>query len=168
MFFKVTSLLLLAGALACSSSSAPNASTADSSRAFAAMSETAQEAARSSSVAPFLFPAELGGDATVLTGGSWVSVSVSTPDLGFIAQGQAEVHHQVEGVAHVFDRTVRGLPASTTLNEAIRVINWQENGVAYSLEIECFNMPLDDARCMEEDFAFEFVERLELYEGANQ
>ena len=54
---------------------------------------------------------------------------------------------------------VRGVGASFTENEAIRIVTWFEQGVSYSVEIECA-APMTDARCTGTEYARAIAESL--------
>lgn len=55
--------------------------------------------------------------------------------------------------------TIRGVGGYATVNEAIRTITWQENGAAYSLDVECAS-PID-RRCQSADYLIDIAARLE-------
>lgn len=54
---------------------------------------------------------------------------------------------------------VRGVGASFTENEAIRIVTWFEQGVSYSVEVECA-APMTDARCTGTEYARSIAESL--------
>ncbi len=55
--------------------------------------------------------------------------------------------------------TVRGFAGYDTVNEGVRTITWEENGAAYSLDIECAS-PID-RRCASSDYLVELASQLE-------
>lgn len=54
--------------------------------------------------------------------------------------------------------TIRGVGGYATVNEAIQTITWQENGAAYSLDVECAS-PID-RRCQSSDYLIDIAARL--------
>jgi len=75
--------------------------------------------------------------------------------------------HRYEDVAPVTgDRVLRGERGFVSTNEGIRTTSWIENGVAYSVDIEC--AAPTDARCTEEAFALDVVEHLGFAGGGSR
>lgn len=118
----------------------------------AARDEVAREAfpesariALDDSPVPMLAPPEPARLATavVTTGPHWAALSTNHEGLNVSlhVSGQAKVYEHIPR----FDgtHTVRGKEGFVTQNEGIWSATWIENGVAYSLEIECddFEMP---------------------------
>jgi hypothetical protein len=62
------------------------------------------------------------------------------------------------------DKTLRGVGGFVTINEGIRVATWNENGAAYSVDVECASH--DDERCAKEDFVVALTNRL-VYVGGS-
>jgi len=68
--------------------------------------------------------------------------------------------HRYEDIGPVQgNRTLRGNKGFVSINEGIRTTSWMENGVAYSLDIECAN-PATDTRCTDDGFSVDVVEHL--------
>ena len=103
---------------------------------------------------PLLLPRDerLVAVAVVTSGPRWVAASIPLADLTVSIHGNANRHDPPPGEVLRHSSTLRGVPATVSLNELIRVATWEENGVAWSLEIECSNRPDLDARCVQEDY----------------
>ncbi len=59
---------------------------------------------------------------------------------------------------------VRGAPAIFTENDGIRTVSWDEAGMAWSVDVECFEAETDP-RCTGDDFVRALAESLELVGG---
>lgn len=90
--------------------------------------------------------------AVVTAGPGWVAASISLSDLTIAIHGNANRHPPPPGEVLRHASTLRGVPATVSRNELIRVATWEERGVAWSLDIECSNRPDLDARCVQEDY----------------
>jgi hypothetical protein len=90
--------------------------------------------------------------AVVTAGPRWVAASIPLADLTVSIHGNANRHEPPPGEVLRHASTLRGVPATVSRNELIRVATWEENGVAWSLEVECSNRPDLDARCVQEDY----------------
>ena len=75
--------------------------------------------------------------------------------------------HRYEDVAPVAgDRAIRGTRGFVSTNEAIRTVSWIENGIAYSVDIECADPT--DTRCTSDTFALDVVEHLAFAGGGSR
>lgn len=67
--------------------------------------------------------------------------------------------HRYEGVeAHPGNRALRKAKGFVTINEGIRSASFVENGVAYTVDVECASVA--DARCQSDAFVVELVDHL--------
>lgn len=88
------------------------------------------------------------------------------------ARGGVSVFVQGSRLAHAYphippatgNRTLRGHQGWVTQNESIWSATWKENGVDYTVEVEC-SRP-DDARCADDALLVEMVESLAFVGGA--
>jgi hypothetical protein len=77
-----------------------------------------------------------------------------------IAIQGTRVAHRYDDIAPAAgNRSLRGSKGFVSINEGIRTASWIENGVAYSLDVECAN-PAADARCTDEAFTVDLVDHL--------
>lgn len=60
--------------------------------------------------------------------------------------------------------TLRGASGFVSMNEGIRTASWNENGAAYSVDVECADR--EDERCKNESFVVDLVHRL-VYVGGS-
>ncbi len=75
--------------------------------------------------------------------------------------------HRYEGVGPVRgDRLVRGTTGFVTENEGIRSASWRENGVAYTVDLEC-ETPTD-ARCADDTLVMSLVDGLAFVGGGGR
>lgn len=75
--------------------------------------------------------------------------------------------HRHEGVGPIRgDRPLRGTMGFVTENEGIRSASWRENGVAYSVDLEC-ETPTD-ARCADDTLVTSIVEGLSFVGGGGR
>lgn len=96
---------------------------------------------------------------TLIAGPVYAAASI-TLDGHTIAIHATNAHMDPPGnTAFAHDDRVRGVGASFTENEAIRVVTWFEQGVSYSVDIEC-DAPLTDVRCTGTDYARAVAESL--------
>lgn len=115
---------------------------------------------------PLLLPNDLGvaASALVTAGPSWVAASIPRGDHTLSVHAtNAAMAPPVDNPPRHSSR-LRGLPATVTANEGIRVATWEEGGVAYQLEVECAR-PSDDVRCTDEAFIRQLAEGLVRVEG---
>jgi len=81
-------------------------------------------------------------------------------------QGTRAARHY-DGIAPVTgDRSLRGVPGFVSINEGIRTTSWIENGVAYSVDVECQD-PGED-RCTSDAFVIDVVEHLAFAGGGSR
>jgi hypothetical protein len=64
------------------------------------------------------------------------------------------------------DRVLRGTRGFVSVNEGIRIASWNENGIAYSVDVEC--APPTDERCSNDRFVIDLVEHLAFAGGASR
>lgn len=114
------------------------------------------------STVPLLLPRDerMVAVAVVTAGPRWVAASISLADLTIAIHGNANLHPPPPGETLRHTGTLRGLPATVSRNELIRVATWEERGVAWSLDVECSNRPDLDARCVQEDYLRALAESL--------
>ncbi len=114
------------------------------------------------STVPLLLPRDerLVAVAVVTSGPRWVAASIPLADLTIAIHGNANLNPAPPGVTLRHTGTLRGLPATVSRNELIRVATWEERGVAWSLDVECSNRPDLDARCVQEDYLRALAESL--------
>ncbi len=75
--------------------------------------------------------------------------------------------HRYDDVAPVRgDRAIRETQGFVSTNEGIRTASWIENGVAYSVDVECADPT--DARCTNEAFALDVIEHLAFAGGGSR
>lgn len=132
--------------------------------AYAGLSAASREAVAQSPVPVLLLPARFAAAAQVMAGPRWLAITWTEPE------GMTLSLHATDHAAPALDEvelrrltpaehTVRGRPARTTSNEGIRAVTWEDDGVAYSLEVECFDV-LRDARCAHPGFALDLADEL--------
>jgi hypothetical protein len=87
------------------------------------------------------------------------------PEITIAIQG-TRLAHRYEAIAPIEGKqTVRGLHGFVTVNEGIRSASWTENGVSYTLDVECHD-PFGDARCTGDAFVLELADSLVYVGGA--
>jgi hypothetical protein len=128
---------------------------------FSALSPDAREEIRKARV-PVLVPADkaLAAAAVVTTGEHWSAVSIRGAELTIAIHG-SDVSHEAPAGASFPKATerVRGVSALIGRNEGILSVSWEEGGIAYSLDVECFR-PFEDPRCTKNPYALSLVESL--------
>lgn len=114
------------------------------------------------STVPLLLPRDerMVAVAVVTSGPRWVAASIPLADLTVAIHGNANLHPPPPGETLRHTSTLRGRPATVSRNELIRVATWEENGVAWSVDVECSNRPDLDARCVQEDYLRALAESL--------
>jgi hypothetical protein len=126
----------------------------------------------SESKVPVLWPAELGSRAILVTEPLFYSVTGAidtTLPLGqssratITVQGTREIHNN-EPVETKFNMKLRGRDALYTRNEEIATTTWIENGVVYSVDVECSQ--IEDERCRGDAFVKSVSENLRPAAGA--
>jgi hypothetical protein len=101
--------------------------------------------------------------AVVTTGPHWAALSAKDGDLTVVLHGTRLAHDYPEIPEARGKSLVRGRPAFVTENEGIVSASWLEDGVAYSLELECFER--SDARCQGDGHLLVLAERLRFVGG---
>jgi hypothetical protein len=140
--------------------------------ARAALPEKSAEALRRAPV-PVLVP----GDAALLKGGillasdEWYSWTATRhfddgAALTLVVSGTRMVHVHAHIPPARGTSQVRGRDAFLTRNEAVPSATWQENGISYTVDIEC-SSPVD-ARCADEALLRELTEGLVYVGGAGE
>lgn len=126
-------------------------------RAFAALGEPkrATELVGRSPV-PVLAPTSVTLERpTFVVGAEYYALTGRVAGTTIAIQG-TRAAHRYAGIAPIpGDRTLRGVRGFVSINEGIRTTSWIENGVAYSVDIECADP--NDARCTSETFALDVV-----------
>lgn len=131
--------------------------------AYAALDDASRDAVDRSPVPVLLFPERFAADAQVMAGPRWLAIAYSKDGLTLslhatdaaVSALTEEELQRVEPAPH----RVRGVPARTTVNDGIRAVTWEHEGVAYSLEVECADV-LEDERCAAPTFAFDLADEL--------
>jgi hypothetical protein len=134
-------------------------------RAFAALGESKRATELlARSVVPVLAPTSVTLERpTFVVGAEFYTLTGRVSGATIAIQG-TRAAHRYEDVAPIpGNRTLRGLRGFISTNEGIRTTSWIENGVAYSVDIECASP--EDARCTGETFALDVVEHLGLAGG---
>jgi hypothetical protein len=124
----------------------------------------AAESVRASRV-PVLLPAsvDLLAAANVIAKEHWTTASVRAPGAT-ITVTATRAAHVVPGVGPVKgSRAIRAAQGMVTQNEGIWSAAWTENGVAYSVEVECDSPGA--ARCADEAFVMELASGLAFVGG---
>jgi hypothetical protein len=137
----------------------PRETTGDA-RAFAALGEPvrAKELLGRSPV-PVLAPTNVTFERpTFVIGAEYYALTGRVAGATLAIQG-TRAAHRYEGIAPLAgDRVLRGVRGFVSVNEGIRTMSWMENGVAYSLDVECARP--SDERCSSDTFALDLVEHL--------
>lgn len=136
------------------------------SRALRDVMRPESRAALDATTVPLLLPNDLGVAATavVTSGERWVAASIAQGDHTVAIHATRETMAPPENPPVHRDR-LRGVPATVTANEGVRVATWMEGGVAYMVDVEC-SRPSEDARCVEEGFIRALVAGLVPVEAA--
>ncbi len=97
--------------------------------------------------------------ALLSSGPVWAAASI--PLEGHTLALHASVAHMdpPENTVLAHRDRVRGLGATFTENEGIRVVTWSEQGVSYSVDVECAD-PAHDPRCTGTEYARSIAESL--------
>ncbi len=111
------------------------------------------------SPAPVLAPTNVTFERpTFVVGAEYYALTGRVSGTTIAIQG-TRAARRYEGVAPVQgDRLVRGSHGFVSTNESIRTVSWIENGIAYSVDIECADPT--DTRCTNDAFALDIVENL--------
>lgn len=115
---------------------------------------------------PVLAPASIVAPASlqVIAGETWTAVSAEGDGFSVSLQAnkQARLYPHVRAAAPT--ATIRDHDGFVSRNEGIWVASWIENGVAYSLELEC-DRPFE-AECADDAFLYELAEDLVFIGGS--
>jgi hypothetical protein len=134
-------------------------------RAFAALGEPkrATELLGRSPV-PVLAPTSVAFERpTFVVGAEYYALTGRVSGATVAIQG-TRAAHRYEDIAPVAgNRVLRGARGFVSVNEGIRTTSWIENGVAYSVDVEC--AAPNDSRCTTDTFAVDIVEHLALAGG---
>ncbi|MDB4944732.1 MAG: hypothetical protein JWP97_4266 [Labilithrix sp.] len=104
---------------------------------------------------------------TVVVEGEYFALTGRAAGATIALQG-TRAARRYEGVAPVAgNRDVRGSKGFVSANEGIRTASWNENGAAYSLDVECAD-PAGDARCQSDDFVLSVAAQLVYVGGAGR
>jgi hypothetical protein len=137
-------------------------------RAFASLGEaTRAKALVDRSPVPVLAPTSVSFERpTFVVGDEYYALTGRVSGATVAIQG-TRAAHRYAGIAPVAgDRVLRGARGFVSLNEGIRTTSWIENGIAYSVDVECSEPT--DARCSDETFALDIVEHLAFAGGASR
>lgn len=131
--------------------------------AYAALDATSRDAVDRSPVPVLLLPVDYAADAQVMVGPRWLAVAWSRDGLTLNlhatdAAGPALSEEELQRLPPA-THEVRGVPARTTVNDGIRSVAWEHEGVAYSLEAECADVS-EDVRCAAPTFLLELADAL--------
>lgn len=137
-------------------------------RAFAALGDpTRAKELASRSPVPVLAPTSVTFERpTFVVGAEFYALTGRVAGATIAIQGTRAARRYDDVPPIAGDRHLRGQRGFVSLNESIRTTSWLENGVAYSVDIECADPT--DARCAEETFALDVVEHLAFAGGASR
>ncbi len=107
---------------------------------------------------------DMAASATLMAEKRWFALS-TRGDSVIVSVHASKAAHRYPGMetAGRGRHRVRGHDAWVTQNEAIWSAAWIENGVAYSLELECAALP--DPRCDSEDYLMQLAGKLAFVGG---
>lgn len=133
-------------------------------RGSALMTPAAQAVVRGASVRFLLLPAPYAQMAVATSGPRWSALSARAGELTVSLHGTDLTHDAQLGLAEVQRAEptlhVRGAAARVLENEGIRSVAWNEDGVDWSLEVECYHSETD-VRCTQDAFLLDLAARLE-------
>jgi hypothetical protein len=131
--------------------------------AYASLDPESRAAVDRSPVPVLLLPERFAADAHVMAGPRWLAIAYSKEGLtlSLHATDHAAPALSEEELQRIPRATheVRGVAARTTVNDGIRAVTWEHEGVAYSLEVECADV-LEDSRCAAPTFALALADEL--------
>jgi hypothetical protein len=131
--------------------------------AYASLDAESRAAVDRSPVPVLLLPERFATDAHVMAGPRWLAIAYSKDGLtlSLHATDHAAPALSEEELQRIPPATheVRGVAARTTVNDGIRAVTWEHEGVAYSLEVECADV-LEDPRCAAPTFALALADEL--------
>jgi hypothetical protein len=134
-------------------------------KALEALPDEAQAAVRASHV-PVLVPPRpaLLAAPTIVAREHWTSFSARTPEITVFVMATRIARRYAHIPPTRGPRSVRGLPAFVTQNEGIWSATWMENGVSYTLDLECASP--EDAACATDALLLEIAGELAYVGGA--
>ena len=129
-------------------------------RAFAALGEPTRAAELAGrSPVPVLAPTNVTFERpTFVVGAEYYALTGRVAGATVAIQGTRAARRHEDIAPITGDRLLRGARGFVSVNESIRTTSWIENGVAYSVDIECADPT--DKRCVDETFALDIVEHL--------
>ena len=111
------------------------------------------------SPAPVLAPTNVTFERpTFVVGAEYYALTGRVSGTTIAIQGTRAAHRYEDIAPIAGDRVIRGTRGFVSTNEAIRTVSWIENGIAYSVDIECADP--SDTRCTSDTFALDIVEHL--------
>ena len=103
---------------------------------------------------------------TFIVEAEWYAVTLHSGGATINVQGTRSAH-AYEGIdPHPGNRELRAGRGFVTENEGIRTASFVENGVAYSVDVECEDR--SDARCKDDAFVSDVVNRLAYVGGSGR
>ena len=165
MRWSVSVLVALSGIAGCSSDAVrpAQAPLTRPDRALAAMSPDGRQVVQSAHVPFLLLPEPFASVAVATSGDHFSALSARVDELTVSLHGTDVTHDAALTLDEVQrarpSSTVRGVPARVLENEGIRSVAWNERGVDWALEVECYE-PETDVRCTEDAFVLDLAGRL--------
>lgn len=156
------SLLLLA---ACSSSAPVEVRRAAlQAPSLSGLPEASREAVAQARIPVLLLPERFAAESVVTVGPRWYAVSFHRDrDVTVSIHATDMVHGALSDEERAAlpppEHQVRGVPARTGVNEGIRYVTFTEDGVAYALEVECWDVR-SDPRCTAPYWALDLADEL--------
>lgn len=132
----------------------------------AQLPQASQETLRQARL-PLLLPSDraLLANAIVMAGPHFSALSAQGDGWSLSISGTDHRHELAEELAPPAPTDqVRGAPATFTQNDGIRTVTWDEAGLAWAVDVECFDVE-NDPRCASDDFVRGIAEHLELVGG---
>lgn len=137
---------------------------AQSPSALSVMTPEARDVVSASAVSFLLLPEPYAHLAIATSGPHWSALSARDGELTVSLHGTDETHDAQLTLAETQRAEpramVRGQRARVLVNEGIRSVAWNEEGVDWSLEVECYQ-PDQDRRCTADAFVLDLAEHLE-------
>ena len=121
--------------------------------------ETNDEAMARTEIRALLLPSPYGDDTVITSEARWYAQSYQTDDFALYVQGTDNFIDAPDDMPVMEPNVrVRGYDGIEGMAESIRTVMWIEDGVAYSVDVECVSVI--DQRCARADFLVELAERL--------
>lgn len=134
---------------------------------LAALPASSQEVVSRSRL-PLLVPRDpaLLSTAIVTAGPRWIALSASGEGFTVALHGTNQAPFEIaeETPPSAPNDTVRGAPAVVSQNDGIRTATWDEAGMAWALDVECYDVE-QDAHCADDAYLRSLAEQLELIGG---